>query len=81
MKVNVRIIPHARERMIERGVTEEEVILTIEKGKRLPARLGRVKFIYEVGSGSTWKRVEVIAEQEGDAWCVITVIAKYPKAL
>ncbi|MFN7065779.1 MAG: hypothetical protein ACK4OF_06505 [Aquificaceae bacterium] len=57
MKVNVRITLHARELMIERDVTKEEVILTIEKGELLPAELGRVRFINKVESGSTWRGV------------------------
>lgn len=35
---------HARERMIERGATEEEVIATAIEGECFPARFGRSAF-------------------------------------
>ena len=40
----VRIHSHARERMEERGATEEEVIETVRKGERFPAKFGRTGF-------------------------------------
>jgi hypothetical protein len=32
----VHIHPHARERMAERGATENEVIITVKHGERFP---------------------------------------------
>ena len=37
----VRLHPHARERMDERGATEEEVRATVEQGEPFPAKFGR----------------------------------------
>jgi hypothetical protein len=34
----VRLHPHARERMEERGATEEEVRATVEQGEPFPAK-------------------------------------------
>jgi Domain of unknown function (DUF4258) len=36
----VRLHPHARERMEERGATEAEVRATVEQGERFPAKFG-----------------------------------------
>ena len=33
--------PHARERMSERGATEQEVVATVEAGEMFPAKYGR----------------------------------------
>jgi hypothetical protein len=35
----VRLHPHARERMEERGASESEVAATVTDGERYPARL------------------------------------------
>ena len=40
----IRIHPHAKERMKERGATEDEVVATIEKGECFPAKFGRTGF-------------------------------------
>jgi len=40
----VRFHPHALERMIERGATEDEVKAAIELGEQFPARFGRTGF-------------------------------------
>ncbi|MCK8601974.1 DUF4258 domain-containing protein [Desulfoferrobacter suflitae] len=40
----VRLHPHARERIKERGATEDEVTATLEYGERFPARFGRTGF-------------------------------------
>jgi len=37
----VKLHPHAKERLLERGATEEEVIATVEKGETFPAKFGR----------------------------------------
>ena len=38
----VRLHPHARERMDERGATEEEVRATVEQGESFPAKFGLI---------------------------------------
>ncbi|MFN3762829.1 MAG: DUF4258 domain-containing protein, partial [Anaerolineae bacterium] len=76
--------PHAVERMRERGVTAEEVRVTVEKGERFPAKFGRTGFRRNFQFDGNWrgrhyqiKQVEVYAVLEGDTWLVITVIARY----
>jgi hypothetical protein len=75
---------HARERLVERGVTEEEIIATVANGEQGPAKFGRTLFRRNFVFDSIWrgrrygtKQVEVFAVDEGDHWLVITVIAKY----
>jgi hypothetical protein len=81
--VKARIHPHARERMIERGATEAEVIATVEAGEKFPARFGRTGFRRNFSYEKQWhgrfyrtKQLEVIAVSEAD-WLVLTVIVKY----
>lgn len=83
MSVAVRIHPHARERMRERGATEEEVRATVEFGERFPVRFGRTAFRRNFPFESEWrgrfcrsKQVEAIAVEE-DGWLVITVLVRY----
>lgn len=80
----VRIHPHARDRMDERGATEEEVMVTVEHGERFSAKFGRVGFRRNCtfsgmwrGSAYTAKQLEVFAVQEDSDWLVIAVIVKY----
>ena len=40
----VRFHSHARERMEERGATEDEVTATVEHGEQFPAKFGRTGF-------------------------------------
>jgi len=40
----VRFHAHARERMAERGATEDEVRTTVEQGEQFPAKFGRTGF-------------------------------------
>jgi hypothetical protein len=54
MKVSLH--PHAQDRLHERGATEEEVIATIERGERFPAKHGRTEFrctFHSMASGIT----------------------------
>ena len=80
----VRLHPHARARIQERGVTEDEVRATVERGEQFPAKFGRTGFRRNFPSGSLWrgkqcstKQVEVYAVREGSDWLVITVIARF----
>lgn len=80
----IRFHPHAQERMVERGVTEEEVRMTVINGERFPAKFGRTGFRRNFPFHQTWrgryyrvKQVEAFAVQEGEDWLVITVIARY----
>lgn len=80
----VRIHPHARERMEERGVTEKEIIATLKKGERFPVKFDRTGFRRNFPFDGEWhgkhyrtKQVEAYAVREGKDWLVITTIARY----
>jgi hypothetical protein len=82
--VGIRIHPHAQERMIERGTNEEEVISTVERGERFPAKFERSGFRRNFQHDGMWrgkyyanKQLEVYATPEGDDWIIIIVIAGY----
>lgn len=81
--MNIRLHPHALERLSERGATEQEVRHTVEDGERLPAKYGRTGFRRNFTFGGEWngkryatKQIEVYAVEE-DGWLVITVIVKF----
>ena len=80
----IKIHPHARERMRERGANEKEVIETVETGERFPARFGRTGFRHnfafdKIRKGRKYhtKQIEAFAVEEGEDWIVITVLVKY----
>jgi hypothetical protein len=79
----VRLHPHARERMLERGATEDEVVATVEGGESSPGRYGRTSFRRNFAYGVQWrgrvyanKQIEALAVEE-DGWLVITVIVRF----
>ena len=81
--MSVRIHPHARERMVERGATEEEIIATVEQGEQFPAKFGRTGFRRNFVYGQQWrgrvypsKQLEVTAVAE-NGWLVLTVVVRY----
>ncbi len=80
----IRIHPHAKERMEERGATDEEVIKTVEEGERFPAKFGRTGFRRNFPFGRIWrgrlyqtKQIEAYGVQEGKDWLIVTVMTKY----
>jgi hypothetical protein len=80
----VRLHPPARERMDERGATEEEVRATVEQGESFPAKFGRTGFRRNFrfdqnrhGRHYQTKQIEAYAVQEGTDWLVITVLTRY----
>jgi len=80
----VRFHPHARERMRERGASEDEVGATVEQGERFPAKFGRTRFRRNFPFDSEWrgehcmaKQVEAYAVPEGPDWLVITIVTRY----
>jgi len=82
--VTIKIHPHARERMQERGVSEDEVLITVQTGERFPAKFGRIGFRRNFPFGGLWrgkkyntKQVEVFAVEEEENLIVITTIVKY----
>ena len=82
--MKVRLHPHARERLAERGAAEPEVVATVEGGERFPAKFGRTGFRRNFIFGGKWlgrrystKQVEAYAVAEEDGWLVITVLVKF----
>jgi len=80
----IKLHPHAKERLVERGAAEQEVIATVERGETLPAKFGRTGFRRNFSFNGTWrgrhystKQVEAYAVTEDDDWIVITVITRY----
>ncbi|MHB1664737.1 MAG: DUF4258 domain-containing protein [bacterium] len=80
----VKFHTHAKDRLIERGATEKEVIETVEHGEVFPVKFERTGFRKNFTFNSIWqehfyatKQVEVYAVQEESNWLVITVITKY----
>jgi hypothetical protein len=81
--MNVRLHPHARGRLAERGATEAEVIATVETGERFPAKWGRTGFRRNFAFNGKWrdrqhatKQIEAYAVEE-EGWLVITIIVRY----
>ena len=83
--MKIRLHPHALERIVERGATEDEVHATVESGERFPAKFGRVGFRRNFVFNSLWrgrsyptKQIEVYAvEETSQEWLVITIITRY----
>lgn len=80
----IRLHPHARERLPERGATEAEVLATVAGGETFPAKLGRTGFRRNFAFGGVWrgqhyasKQILAYAVLEQGDWLVITVITKY----
>jgi len=80
----VRLHPHAKARAVERGVTEPEVVRTVEEGERFPAKYGRTGFRRNFPFNGDWggkhypvKQIEAYAVKEASDWVVVTVIARY----
>jgi hypothetical protein len=80
----VRFHPHAQDRMLERGATEDEVRAAVEFGEQFSAQYGRTGFRRNFSFEGVWrgkyyrtKQVEVYAIHENDGWLVITVITRY----
>ncbi len=76
--------PHALERMVERGASEDEVMLTVQEGEQFPAKFGRTGFRRNFPVEGLWrgrnfavKQVEAYAVEEQEDWLVITVIVRY----
>jgi len=82
--MKVRFHPHARERLAERGTTEEEVVLAVENGEKFGARFGRTGFRRNMPFDEPWrgtlyrtKQIEAYAIRRYDGWLVISVVTRY----
>jgi hypothetical protein len=70
--------------MKERGVTEDELAMTLRHGEQFPAKFGRVGFRHNFPFNAIWnneffkvKQVEAFAVKEDSSFLVITVISKF----
>ncbi len=82
--MTVLLHPHAKDRLIERGVTEAEVKITVSTGEIFPAKFSRTGFRKNFYFGKMWKgktyltkQVEAFAVKEHEDWLVITVVTKF----
>ncbi|MBU0567727.1 DUF4258 domain-containing protein [bacterium] len=83
-KIIIEISPHARDQMVERGASEAEVYLAIEKGEVEPARKGRKQFKKSFQFNEVWrgkqykiKQVAPIVADKDDKLVVVTVYVFY----
>lgn len=81
--MEIKLHPHARDRLRERGATEDEVKATVTSGERFTAKYGRTGFRRNFPFQAQWngkyysvKQVEAYAVEE-NGWTVITVIVKF----
>ncbi|OFX15106.1 MAG: hypothetical protein A2Z18_08215 [Armatimonadetes bacterium RBG_16_58_9] len=84
MGADVKLHPHAAERLAARGAEEHEVAETVEHGEQFPAKYGRTgfrrNFVYErewQGKRYATKQIEAYAVYEDGDWLVITVITRF----
>lgn len=82
--MTIKIHPHAKARMAERGASEDEVLQTVERGERFPAKYNRTGFRHNFSCNALWrgktyhtKQIEAYALQEEDGWLILTVITKF----
>ena len=82
--MEVRIHPHAKKRMAERGASNAEAIETVAEGEKFPAKFGRTGFRRNFVFDREWKgrryltkQLEVFAIEEKRGWLALTVIVKY----
>jgi len=80
----IRFSKHAREMMVERGASENEVLEAIQVGEQVPAKHGRQgcrrNFQYERAWGArvyAIKQVLAIVAEESDGLVVVTVYTFY----
>jgi len=76
----IRLTRHAKEQAIDRGVSEEEIIIAIRQGSRESAKLGRSLCRYNFSFDAEWaghhyaiKQVAPVIKDEPDEIVVITV--------
>jgi hypothetical protein len=75
--MTVRLDPHALDRLLERGASEEEAIQTVLDGEPFPAKYGRSGFRRNFAFNASWrgrfystKQVEAYAVKEDGDWIV-----------
>ncbi len=80
----IEFSPHAREKMLDRGVSEGEVEGAIRTGSPEPARRGRLMFRKNFAFNRQWrgkhyavKQVVPVVAEEGDRLVAVTVFVHY----
>ncbi len=80
----IRLTSHALEQCVERGATEGEVLEAVRRGRREPAKLGRLMCRYNFRYGRQWqgsvyaiKQVAPVIVEKPDEIVVITVYTFY----
>jgi hypothetical protein len=80
----IKLHPHAKERLVEQGASEQEVIATVENGEIFPAKYGRTGFRRNFSFNSMWrgkyysiKQIEAYAVKENGGWIIITIVTRY----
>lgn len=80
----VELSAHARQKMRDRGATEDEVLASIQTGSVEPARGGRVRFRKNFEFHREWrgkryavKQVAPVVAEEPDKLMVVTVFVYY----
>jgi len=80
------IINHALERCVERGSSEDEIELVLQKGVSAPAREGRKAKELVFDFNKNWhgkhypeKKVKIVYIEENDEIVVLTVYVYYGK--
>ena len=80
----IKFSDHAREKMLDRGATESEVIEAIRTGSGEPARKGRTMFRKNMEFHGQWrgklyavKQVAPVVTEEADRLVIVTVFVYY----
>ncbi|MCD6118188.1 DUF4258 domain-containing protein [bacterium] len=80
----IKISLHAKEQMLERGASEEEVKIAVQKGEKQEAKKGRIIYKKNFQFNNHWrgreykiKQVSPVVAIEGDDIIVITVYVFY----
>ena len=75
---------HAREKMLDRGASEEEVKTAVRSGSSEPVRKGRLMFRKNFSYHGLWrnkhyaiKQVAPIVVEENECFVVVTVFVYY----
>lgn len=83
-EITIEISRHAREQMLERGASEEEVVASIRTGIAEPARNQRTMYRKNFQFEDTWrgryynvKQVAPVVATESDRLVVVTVFTYY----
>jgi hypothetical protein len=80
----VKLHPHAKERLSERGASEAELVATVEEGESFPVKYGRAGFRRNFPFNTVWrgrhyatKQIEAYAVKDGKDWLVITIVTRF----